>query len=188
MSVQRQFFIMMLAVTGMMFWVLEVRAQSVQLPTFSRTGVSTTVSVPDRGRVYMGGVNRSAYGSSQGGTPFLPFQNRSSGRSNSVNGISTSVYVHDFEAMEADLLSRPGGNAAVPRRASSRQFLNVQDNVSVRRAVTQAAASEVFSLDGRANRALRNKRNEMMKEELNLSVKEKIWEKNVSSEKSAGKR
>jgi hypothetical protein len=40
------------------------QAQTVQLPTFNFFTVRTTVSVPDSGGAYLGGVNRSAMGQS----------------------------------------------------------------------------------------------------------------------------
>ena len=45
------------------------RAQVVQLPTFHYFTVNTTVSVPDRGSVYLGGVKRGAIRSSSRGIP-----------------------------------------------------------------------------------------------------------------------
>jgi hypothetical protein len=76
---------------------------TVQLPTFSFFGVRTTVSVPDRGRVFMGGVNRAASGRNEFGTPLLPFRNRSIGMDRSASSTWMSVYVHDFEAMDKQL-------------------------------------------------------------------------------------
>ncbi len=83
---------------------------AVQLPTFSFFGVNTTVSVPDRGSVYMGGVNRAASARNEFGTPLLPFRpfkNTAIGSERSASSIRVSVFIHDFEAMEAELLSRP---------------------------------------------------------------------------------
>lgn len=85
---------------------------AVQLPTFSFFGTSTTVSVPDRGSVYMGGVNRASTGLNEFGTPLLPFRpfkNRAFGMERSASSTWMSVYVHDFEAMDEYLLSQPTG-------------------------------------------------------------------------------
>ena len=90
-------------------------AQTLQLPTFQFFGVSTTVSVPDRGSMFLGGVNRSASGSNQFGPQARPFGNRSFGSNQSASGIRVTAWVHDFEAMDDMLL----GHAAArgPLRA-----------------------------------------------------------------------
>jgi general secretion pathway protein D len=52
---------------------------TVQLPTFSFTTVSTTVSVPDGGTVLLGGIKRLREGRNEAGVPMLsklPYVNR----------------------------------------------------------------------------------------------------------------
>ena len=52
---------------------------TVQLPTFSFTTVSTTVSVPDGGTVLLGGIKRLREGRNESGVPMLsklPYVNR----------------------------------------------------------------------------------------------------------------
>lgn len=91
-------------------------ATSVQLPTFGYNTVTTTVSVPDRGSTYMGGINRSSMGRVESGAPLLPFKNRSIGYETGASSFRTSVYIHDFEAMDEQLLggdSAPQGPAIV---------------------------------------------------------------------------
>lgn len=88
-------------------YALTPQSAAVQLPTFSFFGVGTTVSVPDRGRTYLGGINRAADGMSQFGAPLMPFGNRAFGSERSAANTSVSVYVHDFEAMDEYLLSQP---------------------------------------------------------------------------------
>lgn len=85
--------------------------QAVQLPTYSYFGTGTVVSVPDRGSVYTGGVNRAASGINEFGTPLLPFRNRSIGSERSASSVWTSVYIHDFEAMDEYLLGQAGGTS-----------------------------------------------------------------------------
>ena len=83
---------------------------TVQLPTFSSFSVGTTVSVPDRGSVTMGGVNRSAIGRSEFGVPLLPFRpfkNTAIGKDVSASGMRVSATIHDFEAMDEYLLNQP---------------------------------------------------------------------------------
>ena len=84
------------------------RQTTVQLPTFSSFGVDTTVSVPDGGSTYLGGVDRASSGSNQfGAAPFAPFGNRSIGSQQSASGMQVSAYVHDFQAMDEYLLNQP---------------------------------------------------------------------------------
>ena len=80
---------------------------AVQLPTFSYFGTSTTVSVPDRGSAYLGGVHRARSGASRFGTPLLPFRNRAIGSDHSASSTRVSVFIHDFDAMDEYLLSQP---------------------------------------------------------------------------------
>ena len=99
---------LVLALVGL--WAFRAPAQqptTVQLPTFSFFNTNTTVTVPDRGSVYLGGVNRAATGRNEFGAPLLPFRNRSIGMERSASSAWVSVWVHDFEAMDQYLLSQP---------------------------------------------------------------------------------
>ncbi len=81
---------------------------TVQLPSFSFFSVDTTVSVPDGGSTYLGGVNRASSGSNQfGAAPFMPFTNRSIGSQQSASSMRVSAYIHDFQAMDEYLLNQP---------------------------------------------------------------------------------
>jgi hypothetical protein len=95
------------------------QGSAVQLPTFSYFGLGTTVSVPDRGSVYLGGVKRATSGVRESGVPLLPsapLRNRSFGTTTSASGASVSVYIHDFQAMDEYLRSQPpAGQALVSR-------------------------------------------------------------------------
>lgn len=86
---------------------------TVQLPSYSTFGASTTVSVPDRGRVSLGGVGRSSSGSTAFG-PVLGPGSRSFGRQTSASSMDVRVRIHDFEAMDKALLEQAGRNQ--PRR------------------------------------------------------------------------
>jgi hypothetical protein len=95
---------------------------AVQLPTLSSFRTNTTVSVPDRGSVYTGGINRAADGRSEFGAPLLPFRNRSIGSERSASSVWTSVYIHDFQAMDEALLSQARGStyaSSQPQRLES---------------------------------------------------------------------
>jgi hypothetical protein len=91
---------------------------AVQLPTYSYFGTGTTVSVPDRGSVYLGGVKRAATGMNEFGSPLLPFRNRSFGTERSASSAWMSVYIHDFEAMDEYLLSQPTPSRGAPLASS----------------------------------------------------------------------
>ncbi len=94
-------------------WAAEaVLAQTttVQLPTYRSFSVSTAVSVPDRGSAYLGGVNRAQSGMNEFGSPLSPFRSRAFGSQRSASGVSVSAYIHDFDELEKELLSRPGGS------------------------------------------------------------------------------
>ena len=152
-----------------------VYSQALQLPEFQYTTVNTTVSVPDRGSTYMGGVNRSAWGNSQAGVPMLPFQNRSFGRTTSATGMSTSVYIHDFQEMEEQLLNQPTSPAGYGGRPMGGSMTNLKDNILAKQQMekTRPAASPEYTLGGRANRALGAKReNAALGEALNLEARE----------------
>jgi len=112
----------------------QLPATTVQLPTFSFFGISTTVSVPDRGSVFMGGINRAQSGSRQFGAPLLPFGNRAMGSSRGAMGTRVSVWIHDFEAMDEALLSQPtafsGHRSGLPPAAEpwQRRLAESQDS------------------------------------------------------------
>lgn len=86
---------------------------TVQLPTFSQFSVGTTVVVPDRGSMVLGGVNRSAAGQVTRGVPGLShlpganrlFSNRAFGSSTSSSTARVSVWIHDLAAMDEALLA-----------------------------------------------------------------------------------
>ncbi len=112
----------------------QAAAQVVQLPTFHFFSVDTTVLVPDRGSTYLGGVNYSSAGSTQRGIPGLggrPFTNSAIGRSTGGGGMWVSAYIHDFDALEAQLLGQDklsdnfipgrGANVAINRTPSFAQ-------------------------------------------------------------------
>ncbi len=104
-------FRVLLALTFVTLTAIPVAAQNaVQLPTLSSFQTRTTVSVPDRGSVYTGGINRASSGRNEFGTPLLPLRNRSIGSERSASSVWTSVYIHDFEAMDEALLSQARGS------------------------------------------------------------------------------
>ena len=91
---------------------------TIQLPSFGYTTVATTVSVPDRGSVQLGGINRYRGGRSQLGTPMVgrlpflgrPFNNVAVGSEREALNMSVSAYIHDFQAMEESLMAQAAAN------------------------------------------------------------------------------
>ncbi len=148
------------------------QATSFQLPTFSYFGVGTTVSVPDRGSAYLGGVNRAQGDLRQFGAPLLPFGNRSMGSSRSASGMSVTAWIHDFEAMDEALLGQssyyqgylqarqaPPAGAWDQRVAGSvgssgaRAAPSVEDIRQERLAAQETRASEALTFFERAKKA-----------------------------------
>jgi len=94
---------------------------TVQLPTVKTFSMSTTVSVPDRGSVYAGGVDRSVRQSSQRGTPFLPRTNRNFGGSAASSEVWVSAHVHDLDELDHAVLNEWDQIKTSRQKATSRQ-------------------------------------------------------------------
>lgn len=92
--------------------------QVVQQPVVRHFSLGTSVSVPDGGRAYLGGVSRSATGRKSSG---LLRTGTSSGFEMSNASQSASVTVLDFEAMDQALLES-GERIAAARAANKRQI------------------------------------------------------------------
>lgn len=96
---------------------------TVQQPVVSRFGVQTTVSVPDRGSVLLGSVSRAGVSRYSTG----PFRSGSSvGRFTQHSRASVSVYIHDFEELERQLLA----NSHVSRAPVGQRSLLQQSRYS----------------------------------------------------------
>ena len=81
---------------------VDAQTITVQQPVVQTFGVNTVVTVPDQGGVLLGGVSSAADGSFNSG--FSPYG--SSIGSERTHGTAWAhVYIHDFEAMDAALLS-----------------------------------------------------------------------------------
>jgi len=114
------------------FWLATIAAQAqpaapvVQLPTFSVTGVSTTVMVPDNGAAFLGSINRSSIGRSEAGVPgitFPGFQNRGIGQDKSASNFWVTAKIHDFDAMDQALLNTPSPDGVARTYASPSSVL-----------------------------------------------------------------
>jgi hypothetical protein len=93
---------------------------TVQLPSFSFFTVQTTVSVPDGGGAYLGGIGRGASGSTMRGIG--PLKNRASGSARAASGVSVSATIIDREEIDRALLATAAANrgqAADPTAAKA---------------------------------------------------------------------
>ena len=86
-------------------------ATTVQLPTFSFFTVQTTVSVPDRGGAFLGGINRGRDGRVARG--FGPLQNVATGGDRLASGASVHARIIDTDEIDRMLL------AAAAKRSGS---------------------------------------------------------------------
>lgn len=76
---------------------------TVQQPVFGNFSVGTTVSVPDRGGAYIGGVSRAGSGRKS----FGPLRSGSSiGLFRDHSGVSTHVTIHDLGEMDRMILGQ----------------------------------------------------------------------------------
>jgi hypothetical protein len=85
----------------------QARLGTVQLPTFNFFTVNTTVEVPDSGGCVLGGVGSSDSGCNQQGIPGLgsrPFTNVAGGARGAAGSVSIAAEIHDFEAIDRQLL------------------------------------------------------------------------------------
>lgn len=125
-------FVILVAVTTLLGSSPILNAQiTVQQPVVRSTSVGTTVSVPDRGSVLLGGVtsaeaSRQSYGPLRTGT--------SRGYSLSASSVSASVRIIDLQAMDEAILN------SVPD--SSRSFRSPRMEVH-----TPAVSPEVVAID-----------------------------------------
>ena len=78
--------------------------QVIQQPVVQQFSTDTVVSVPDRGSAYLGGVGSAGAGRRVYGPP--PW-GTAAGQSLFSSDLDVSVYIHDFEAMDAALLAQP---------------------------------------------------------------------------------
>ncbi len=114
-----------------------------QAPVIARFSVSTSVSVPDRGGMLLGGVSRGADGTKSFGPGSFP-TGSSRGRSISHRSISSHVYIHDFAAMDPFLRRPPTPPVDTARERHARM---------ARAAKAYARLADKFAKRGKAERA-----------------------------------
>lgn len=115
---------MLLAGCAIEFCAASASAQApavVQLPSISTFGVNTSVSVPDRGSVSLGGVGRSSIGSTAYG-PAFGRGNRSFGRNLSGSTTAVRARIHDLDALDRETLQQ-ASNGKDPQRTSAEAYL-----------------------------------------------------------------
>jgi len=81
----------------------QLPATTVQLPSFSIFSVRTTVSVPDGGGAYLGGIKRGRDGSTMRG--FGPLANRGIGSDRNAGGITVHAKIHDLDELDKAALA-----------------------------------------------------------------------------------
>jgi hypothetical protein len=82
--------------------VAHAQALNVQQPVVGTTSVQTTVSVPDRGSVFLGGVSSAASGRQSNG-PLRTGTSR--GYAMSASSMRASVFIMDLHAMDEAILN-----------------------------------------------------------------------------------
>ena len=101
---------------------------TIQLPRFGFQTTTTTVTAPDRGTVLLGGIKTLRESRNENGVPILGklpfvgrgFRNVGIGREVGSQMTTVTPYIHDFQAMERELLG------SSPRLSSARRStLNV---------------------------------------------------------------
>lgn len=125
------------------------RAQVVQLPSYNFTTVGTTVSVPDGGSAFLGGIYRASEGSTTRGVPLIPFKNRAIGRSVGASTMSVTATIIDHAAMDEALLAE----AAAKRAASPYGPYRVDPLVAAEASFLNAHVGRGTGVGGRAIRS-----------------------------------
>jgi hypothetical protein len=93
---------------------------TVQLPTFRFFTVQTSVSVPDSGGAYLGGINRARDGSASRG--FLPWRNRGFGMERGGGHATVHATIIDHDELDKALLAKAakhGEAAAIDAKAEA---------------------------------------------------------------------
>src|SRR5437868_12210669 len=85
-------------------------ASTVQLPTFSSFNVTTTVSVPDRGSISLGGLDRGVDATVSRG----PIRNRTTSSSRTASGMSVHARIIDPAEMDAAVLAAAATKRGAP--------------------------------------------------------------------------
>lgn len=116
-----------------------IHQQTVQLPTFHYFGVSTTVVVPTRGTIALGGVTRS-------GVMRTPFDkvgpSYGLGRSSNVGSLQIGATVIDHAQIDRQLLAEAARRRGAKEDVLGRPVVHEQDEVNLRRAQAAEATGQ----------------------------------------------
>src|SRR6188508_3046658 len=93
--------------------------QVVQLPTFHTFSVGTTVSIPDRGSMTLGGVDRASFGRNEFGVPGLNgvpgagrlFGNRAIGSQVQSSRVNATATIMDLQELDRAVLDQAAKQA-----------------------------------------------------------------------------
>lgn len=119
---------------------------TVQLPSFSYFGVDTSVSVPDRGSMSLGGMGRSSMGSTAFG-PVLGPRSRSFGRQMSASSTTVHATIHDFDAMDRQLLDQARKSYVISPRAATRTARDEASSAAAGPAGSVAEARRMYAAE-----------------------------------------
>jgi hypothetical protein len=140
----------------------QIQGPALQLPTYQFFTVQTSVSVPDGGQAFLGGVSRSGMQSTSRGIPggFLPFRNRAFSRSIGASSVSVSASIHDLQALDEAVLElarrRRQGAPGLQTPEAPVFAGNVQSLEALaaeRLAAAQAEQAEAYALFERGQKA-----------------------------------
>ena len=143
----------------------QLPATTVQLPSFSVFSVNTTVSVPDRGGMYLGGVSHARDGSTTRG--FGPLANRGVGSDRAASGVSVHATIHDLDELDKAVLAEAAAKrgpidpdlarAELIRRGVAKSDRVAQDGAadhgSLPNSVAAIRAKNAAAADARASEA-----------------------------------
>ena len=133
---------------------------TVQLPTFRFFTVQTTVSVPDSGGAYLGGINRARDASRTRGLGKGPLlSNRGISSERTGGGMSVHATIHDLASMDEALLAEAAGKrvvasespvivAPITRGVESVAAIRAENDRAAR-----SAAAEIAGIFAKAQRA-----------------------------------
>jgi hypothetical protein len=112
---------------------------TVQLPTFSFFTVRTTVSVPDGGGAYLGGIGRGASGSTLRGIG--PLKNRALGGARAASGVSVGATIIDHEEIDRAILAKAAANRSPAADPAAAKAAVLTSAVGKRAPATSAAGA-----------------------------------------------
>jgi len=118
---------------------------TVQLPTFSFFTVQTTVSVPDSGGAYLGGISRGSDGSTTRGIG--PLRNRGLASTRGASGMSIHARIIDNHEMDEAILAQAAAKSGNAASTVALQPIAAQpfESVAAIRVRNAAAAAEKSS-------------------------------------------